>query len=85
MRCWETREEARQWAIENLGVDPIKENSTPAMLAKYEEGQRERDKAERRKTDFTDLPLFGEPIEVEFPEIDVSKRLRFDKTDTSDR
>jgi hypothetical protein len=59
MRCWETMEDARQWAIENLGVDPIEQNSTQDGLARYEEAQQERDKVERRKTDFTDLPLFG--------------------------
>lgn len=52
MRTWRTMEEARQWAIENLGVDSVKEQSTPEGLARYEE-------AERKKTDFTDLPLFG--------------------------
>lgn len=59
MRCWDTIEEARQWAIKNLGVDPIKQNAAEGGLARYEEAQRERDKMARRKIDFTDLPLFG--------------------------
>jgi hypothetical protein len=52
MRCWDTMEEARQWAIDNLGVDPLEENCPPEALERYE-------KAQQKKTDFTDLPLFG--------------------------
>lgn len=49
MRTWDTADEARGWAIANLGEDPMN-NYDP------EEAQ------ERRKTqgdDWSDLPLFG--------------------------